>query len=333
MDLLLDYMAGEVRFMTVRGANRESFRGANLHRSARAMIGLCGIIWFSVFLSGEAAGFALSGMTLAALRVVPTAFVSMLACDIFRAASGTHGVPFFGRIFSRAFGISEGGTSAFLVGNLCGFPTGAREVGMAYRCGAVSSEEAERILPISSNPSPAFTVGVVGGMLGDFRVGVTLFFCVMASAILCGVIFRKKKQFYHNSGVVLGQSYNVIESIRGAGTSCIGVISCICAFAVPLGFVRKYVKFSPLKALVFSVSELAAGVDFLINEGGFSGDFRGAIPAFSLGFGGLCAMLQSRVIAVDYGISFRKFLPIKMLQGVICALLFLGVESIRNLMA
>ena len=327
MVLLLDYMAWEGEFMT---AQKTAGRVKRVFSRSVATVAFWLVILYAIFLSREAAGYVISGMELAVFRVVPTAFVSMLVCDIFRGVGGGGGLPLLGWIFSRAFGVSRSCIPAVIMGNICGFPTGAREVARAYEIGSITKEEAERMLPIASNASPAFIVGVVGGMMGDVGVGIRLLFCVTLSTVICGVIIRKNNVVYHNSSVVVRQNCNMIESIKSAGASSLGVISAICAFAVPLGFIEKHVDFLPLKCLFFTTMELAAGVDFLVNESGFSPVILGGSMAFSLGFGGLCAMLQSRVISADHGISFRWFLPIKMLQGVVSALLFFGSFAIQN---
>ena len=157
-------------------AGGESFCVRRLFSEACSLICLFAVVCFALFYSREAGEFALSGMRLAVLAVIPSSFVSMLVCDLYRRVGYPERISFFGRLFSLLFGISRAGLRAFLLGNLCGFPMGAREAGEAYSEGLISREEAERLLPICTNPSPAFTVGVVGGMLGDFRVGVRLFF-------------------------------------------------------------------------------------------------------------------------------------------------------------
>ena len=68
---------------------------------------------------------------------------------------------------------------------------------------------------------------------------------------------------------------------------------------------------------------------FLKNEafsGGVLGSFSDVFAAFSLGFGGLSVMLQSAAFVSEFGLKMRGYLPTKLLQGVISALLFLAAD-------
>ena len=312
--------------MSGMAAGGESFCVRRLFSEACSLICLFAVVCFALFYSREAGEFALSGMRLAVLAVIPSSFVSMLVCDLYRRVGYPERITFFGRLFSLLFGISRAGLQAFLLGNLCGFPMGAREAGEAYSEGLISREEAERLLPICTNPSPAFTVGVVGGMLGDFRVGVRLFFCVLSSAVICGAVFRKRGQSLSVPSVIVRQKYNLVQSVRGAGGACITLVSFISGFSVVLGFLKKYVGFLPLRYALFALLEVAGGVNFFINEAQLSPAASGALTALSLGFGGLSVMLQSAAFASDYGLRLRGYLPVKLLQGALSAALFLLIE-------
>ncbi len=286
------------------------------------------LLFILIFHSAEAGGFALSGMSLAVMTVLPTAFPSMLICDIYRAFGYPERIPCFGRIFSRMFGISPFGIRAFILGNLCGFPMGAREVGAAYRDRLLSIEEAQRLVPICSNPSPAFVIGAVGGLAGDLRVGVILFLCVILSSVVCGVLGRKRGGICAVLNNVSRQKYSVVESIRSSGGALILIFSFITAFSIPLGFINKYLKFTPIKCLLFAVLEVAGGVNFFLSSGEFSTLSSGVLCAFTLGFGGVSVMLQSMAFLTDYGISSKGYLYAKLLQGLICGGMYFCAFSI-----
>lgn len=320
--------------MTVGTVGEANKSGGALRRftvgwiwAAVSPILLLAVVFFALFLSTEAAEYAISGMTLAVTAVIPSAFPSMLLCDLYRRFGYPEKIPFFGRVFRWLFGINSRGLRAFVLGNLCGFPTGAREVGAAYSEGVISREEAELLLPLSTNPSPAFIIGAVGGaLLGDTGRGGMLLLCVMLSSVVVGVVYRKKRCEYSFSPVVFGQSYSIVESIRSSGAACITVISFISAFSVALGFIKKYVNFLPLKCLLFGVLEATGGVNFFIKEFEFSPAFSGALVAFSLGFGGVSVMLQSAALASDFGLKIRGYFKIKLTQGIIAAVLFFVIN-------
>ena len=310
---------------------KHGLRCGGLVRRLAAVGWLLGVLGFALFLSGEAAKYAIDGLSLAVFSVLPTAIPSMLICDIYRTFGHPERLGILGRIFSAVYGVSPSGLRAYILGNLFGFPMGAREVGIAYRDGCLTKEEAERLLPLSTNPSPAFVVGAVGGaMMGDFMRGILLLCCVWISSFVIGVIFRKpivKSQSMH---IVSGQNCNAVESIKSVGGASLTIISFISAFSVLLGICEKYITFAPVKYAVFAALEVAGGVSFFLkNEAflhGFCGSFSSGFVAFSLGFGGLSVILQSAAFVSEYGLKMRGYLPIKMLQGLLSALMFLTLD-------
>ncbi|MBR5449451.1 MAG: hypothetical protein IKV43_05620 [Clostridia bacterium] len=288
---------------------------------------LFGVLGFSLFFSGEVAGYAIEGMALAVFSVLPTAIPSMLICDLYRSFGHPENLSILGRIFRGMYGVPPSGLRAYILGNLFGFPMGAREVGIAYRDGQLSREDAERLLPLATNPSPAFVVGAVGGaMMGDLGRGILLLACVWISSVAGGLILRKSTAKSQGFSVVSRQNYNIVESIKGIGGASLTIISFISAFSVLLGICEKYIVFAPAKYAVFAVLEVAGGVSFFLkNEAfldGFFGSFSGVFVAFSLGFGGVSVMLQSAAFVSEYGLRLRGYLRTKLMQGVLSALLF-----------
>lgn len=296
-----------------------------------AAVWLFGVLGFALFFSGEAAGYAIDGLSLAVFTVLPTAIPSMVLCDLYRCYGHPERLGILGRIFRTVFGVSPYGLRAYILGNLFGFPMGAREVGIAYRDGGLSSEEAERLLPLATNPSPAFVVGAVGGaMIGDFEHGIMLLICVWSASVITGVICHKRIPKPQTMPIVSRQNYNAVESVKSIGAASLTIISFISVFSVLLGICEKHIPFPPLKYALFAVLEVAGGVSFFLkNEafsGGILGSFSGEFAAFSLGFGGLSVMLQSAAFVSEFALKMRGYLPTKLLQGVISALLFLAAE-------
>ena len=159
-------------------------------------------------------------------------------------------------------------------------------------------------------------------MMGDFRAGIRLFCCVLLSSAMCGVILHKRGGNFTVAGVVSRQNYNVVESIRSAGTASVTLISFISGFYAVLGFIKKYVGFLPLRCLLFALCEVTGGVAFFTGEGGFSPLFSGVMTAFTLGFGGVSVMLQSAAFASELGLKMRWYFGVKLLQGAVCAGLY-----------
>ena len=319
----------------VRAARREcaEIRGRVRRRSALLLwrmiappLMLAGVLGFAVFLSPRAARYAYRGMLLAVRSVLPSAFVGMLICDLYRAYGRPERMRAIGGAFSLLYGLPRVGVRAVILGNLCGFPMGAREVLATHEAGGLTKEEAERLIPLTMNPSPPFIVGAVGAaMLGDGRAGVMLLAAVELSAVLVGVLFRKRRDKTKIAPFISGQfedsGYCFVASVRSAAEGMVTVAGFIIAFSVLLGFLADALTLAPLRAVVFAITEVTGGVEYFAGLAGIGLLLRGAAVAFTLGFGGLSVMLQAAAL-IGGRLSMHRYLPVKLTQGVICTLLY-----------
>ena len=275
---------------------------------------------FGLTASAEAAEYVKEGMKLAVGCVIPSSFPFMIISDLYAIYGRPENIPLIGALIRGLLGIPSAGLSAFICGNVGGFPIGAKMCADAYSAGALTKEDAERLMPLSNNPSSAFVIGGVGaGMWKDLRIGFILLVSVILSTALCGTITRgivSKKIIYDNN---IRQNYSFVDSVKRSGTSCIGIISFISIFSVLLGIIKKRVKYAPLLYVIFTLSEVTNATSSFSNTGTFPMQIRLSLTAFSLGFGGLCVGLQSAYFASMSGLSMKKYYAIKLLEGIVSA--------------
>ena len=94
----------------------------------------------------------------------------------------------------RLFGVSGAGASAFVIGLMGGYPSGAAYIADMERSGSITAREAERLLAFCNNSGPAFIVGAVGlGVFGSVRCGLILYGIHVFAAFLSGLVFRGKQ--------------------------------------------------------------------------------------------------------------------------------------------
>ena len=75
--------------------------------------------------------------------------------------------------------------SALLLGLVGGYPIGARTAAELYTSGALTRQEAERLLTFCNNSNPVFLVSVLGsGVFGSVRTGLWLWLIHVCSALL-----------------------------------------------------------------------------------------------------------------------------------------------------
>lgn len=73
----------------------------------------------------------------------------------------------------------------FLLGALCGFPTGAVVCDRLYQAGTLSEKDVNRMLPICNNVSPAFALGSIGvSMFQDIRLGILIYLSTSVASFL-----------------------------------------------------------------------------------------------------------------------------------------------------
>ncbi len=288
----------------------------------KSVLLLISVLTFGLFLSGETAEYVKEGMSLAIRCVIPSSFPFMIISDIYVAYGSPENIRILRKLFSALFGLSPIGLAPFICGNVGGFPIGAKMVSDLYTSGALSKNDAERLLPLCNNPSCAFIVGAVGlGIYGDARVGFLLLGAVYVSTVVCGIITRSnsdKNEFDDNNA---RQNYNFVESAKRAGISSIGIISFISIFSVLSGITKKHVKSLPLCCLIFSVLEVTNATKSFSELANFSPCLALSLSAFSLGFGGICVGMQSSVFTSPSGLSMKKYYGIKLLEGALSSAL------------
>lgn len=280
---------------------------------------------FGFTLSNEVGEYVKEGLELAVRYVIPTSFPFMIISDIYVSYGKPENIRILKGAFCSLFGLNPYCLAPFICGNVVGFPIGAKMCADCYQRGVITKEEAERLIPLSSNPSCAFLIGGVGmGIWGEMRVGLLLLISVYTATILCGIITRTKRKSGTLNAVNVNNSYDFIASVKNSGINSICIISFISAFSVLNGLVRKRVK-STLILYVFSaLSEVTNAIKFYAAQGVLKKEFALVLSAFALGFGGVCVGLQSSAFTSLGGLKMKKYYLIKLLEGALSA----GVFSI-----
>lgn len=280
-------------------------------------------LFWAVALSAEGAEYVKEGMRLGVGCVIPSSFPFMIISDLYVAYGRAENMRLLGGVLSRIFGVPASALGAFICGNVAGFPIGAKMCADAYRAGTLGREEAERLIPLSNNPSCAFIIGGVGiGMCGNVRVGAILLFSVYAATAICAIVTKRKCDKTELSSDNMRQSYSFVDSVKQAGVNSVSIISFICVFSVLCGIIKKRIKNVFLIYPVFSLLEVTNAVSTLTNSTVFPPSLRLALVAFSLGFGGVCVGMQSSFFVRGAGLKIKNYYAVKFLEGLLAASIF-----------
>lgn len=128
-------------------------------------------------------------LRLCAFGILPTLFPFLVISELLIKSGG--GEWLGARLTSptrRIFGLPGECGTVILLGALCGAPIGATAAVSLYDRGVIDKRDAERLLPLCTYPSAAFTVGSIGGsMFGSTSIGLFIHISVLTAGAIIGI--------------------------------------------------------------------------------------------------------------------------------------------------
>ena len=261
------------------------------------------------------------GLKICAFNIIPTLFPFFILSDLWSTVIYFKNNSLTSKYFERIFHINSEGLSCFLIGNICGFPLGAKSLNQKYNDNLLNEEEFNLLTPICNNPSAPFVISGIGaGLLGSIKIGIILYFSVLLSAVAIGYIFRPSKIISQKSHKKLEQNFNFIKSIQSAGLSSIAVASYIIFFSGILGVVKSLIKNKILISIISSFLEVGSACNIINDAANSLESFFLPLISFSLGFSGLSVFMQIFSILPNI-VSKKGYLIKKFYQGIISAII------------
>lgn len=196
--------------------------------------------------------------------------------------------------------------TAFIFGNVGGYPIGAKLLSEMVYDGRLSACDAASALPFCYGCGPAFSAGIVGvAVFGDARFGIAAMcadFCANATIFLWYIVTHKKRE-----NVAGGKSEGfstklMIDSVNSAVSAMIGVCSMIVFFAALRAVLESVVpRILEIKILpsLLEISNISA---LSVRDG-----ITLPVASMLLGLGGLCVIMQVAAI-VGGRFSIKKLL-------------------------
>ena len=261
-----------------------------------------------------AAEAARAGLDLCMRSVIPSLFPALVLTNLLiRTGLPPRLLNAPGSVFERLFHIRKGALTAYLTGLVGGYPLGAAAAAECCRLGDCSEEEAGRLLVFANNCSPAFLFGMVGSRGADgWRHALLLLIIQWSLSLWLGVFLGvgcSASQAASSQQNKAASSFPVkfTSSVRNGGRS----ILLICAYVV---FFSVFTAFLPEHPLLRGFFELTGGL--MLTEAGESGL---VVSAFLLGWGGLSVLCQVYSCLEGSGIPAGKYLPYRILLGLLMA--------------
>lgn len=234
--------------------------------------------------------------------------------------------------------------SAVALGNISGFPVGAKNSARLCETGVLSRKEALLCAIISGNAGASFVISFVGANLfSNKRLGLIIYLSQLTasliSAMIASVMIKEKRVFNavpvfdgKNNRTSFSEAFT--SSVSGAALSSLSVA----AFITTFGVIIKYVL---LLAETFTDSKLVLSIISSVLEisNGCLASMSLKAPAsyvmcsFCIGFSGLSVMFQSIIYLRRQSINIIKFVAFKFLQGVLSAVItYLAVKLLPDVL-
>ena len=274
---------------------------------------------------GQVAEAVKEAFMLSVYRVIPALFCFMVLSKLIMSSNIVHTVyPVF-RPLASFLHLSRDESSAFLTGNLCGFPSGAYSVEQICKKREYSENRRASLAALSNNVSPGFAVSFAGDViLGSKTVGMLIYASQLLSSFIICSILRRNVKCENEINITICEQKNFAETFCKAVTdsshACVNLIGFIVVFSVVSVFVtsllERYDAPEILVSLVRSFLEITGGC-----TSATSLPISQKIPviAFSCGFSGLCVIFQSAPYLYGAVIKLRRYILIKIFQGALGA--------------
>lgn len=282
-----------------------------------------------------------NGLILWATCIVPSLFPFFVATELLNQTK----IPqLFGRYFYRymkpIFNVPGEGAYAFIMGIICGYPTGAKIVSSFYNNGICTKAEAERMLAFTNNSGPLFIVGTVGvSFFGNTQIGVLLLFTHLLASLSVGILFSFISRFfvkrftrsanekiYNTKECTINNLGDFLMSSISSSISTLFIIGgFVIIFSVIVSILNNINFFNiftylgiPLKyskSIFSGIIELTTGISLASSIIAKNISYNIIICAFLLGFGGISVLLQVFSISSKANLSIKWYFYGKILQG------------------
>ena len=282
------------------------------------------------------AEYVRNGVEICLIKVLPTLFPFVLLSSFLCTLPPPRVIS---KVLGRAFGVGLHGASALISGIISGFPVGALCVSELYRSGKMDKDEAQRTLCFANNPSPAFVIGVIGGIvLQNTAQGVFLFIILTLFSWLQARVLYSFRSFrdvgkYCSAGVEnKTQKSDSTAKIKESARSMLNIGAFIVTFTV-LGEYTKLAlyRLSPTLASLFcGALELSGGV-LSLAQGSVGGRMTFALCGAVCSFSGLSVQMQVRSALAGTDLSLKGYYITRIVSPLPVALLcylFYGALSV-----
>ena len=253
--------------------------------------------------------------------IIPSLFPFIILSDMIRSTFTIPSNFLPSKLFSKLFFTTESGFFPFLMGAICGFPVGTREVTVLYKNQKITKKEAQHLLGFVNLASPAFTIFGVGvGLKNSLKEGILLSLIKILSALFVARLTssKEKQNKYYISTAPASLPFPNI--VMNASISMLTVCGMICIFSA---FTSLFQHILPTYISVFATILLelvnASKTISIVFSSTPLASF--ALTAFAISFGGFSVHMQANLFISETDLSFWKYVFYKTIGAVFALIL------------
>ncbi len=257
-------------------------------------------------------------LALCARAIIPSLFPFLILTECLLSTHASQGIlALISTPVAKMLRLSSAGGCCFLLGNLFGFPVGAKAVASYYQAGQLDKKEAERLLLFCGNASPFFLIGSVGNnMLGSAGVGAFLYFLQLLISLIAGLLSRQIDTSTRGQNTAIlsrpRKAKGFTEIIQGCTLQTLYICGYILFFSAISAAILPYLKSGPLAALTVSLLEIGNACSVSAR---LSTPLSIAFCAFASSFSGLSVYFQTLDCLQGTDLGTALYLPSKLLMG------------------
>ncbi len=277
-----------------------------------------------------------NALSFSAEKVLPTLFGFMVLSKLIISFDGARYVYPLIRPLASLLRLDRDECTAFIAGNLCGFPSGAYAAGEVTKRRNYSEMRKTTLFALSNNVSPGFAISFAGGsILGSAEAGIILYLSQLASSVIIACIMRRRIRTERSVCADTPNDVNFSEvfcnAVIDSSRACVCLVGFIATFSVISSlastFAEKYGASDVAISYIRSLLEISGGC-----ISAFRLDYtnRVALVAFSCGFSGLSVIFQSAAYLIKSGVRIYKYVILKFAQGTVCSVF--SVAAIKLIM-
>ena len=273
---------------------------------------------------------AKTGLLLWFQKVIPSLLPFMILTGLLTSTGAIHRLLKILKPVCAHIGIDSALLYPLLSGLFCGYPMGAKACYDSLSDKTLSVSQAKRLLPCCNLPSPMFLTGYICTSLFSLsgsKTGLVLLSVYLPLPLLwlLGGAFQKKElikktektvssglpSFLSSLEYAMMQSFEILEKIGGY----------MILFSILSLFLRTFLPENFLSVLLAGSLEMTTGASLCSGSLPFLSGLCTAV--FFTVFGGFCIAAQTGSVLKGSGIPLFPYMAMKLLHGILSALLLL----------